>query len=114
MGGNVFLKGARISKHEAEPLVKPGFDPAVKLVEKPDGFYLEMTFDKAWSAERTRKLVTTELLGKTAISGCAYENQDGSPLKINTDYSGKPRNETNPKPGPFENPENGPVMLKIW
>ena len=43
MDGNVFLKGAKPSKHEKDPLVKPEFDPALKLVEKADGFYLEIT-----------------------------------------------------------------------
>jgi hypothetical protein len=35
MAGNVFLKGAKPSTHEAEPLLKPDFDPAINLVEKP-------------------------------------------------------------------------------
>jgi len=113
MNGNVFLKGAKPSKHETEPLVKPEYDPAIKLVEKADGCYLEMTFDKAWSAERTRKLVTTEALGKAAIPNLPYENPDGSPLKIDTDYSGKQRNATNPSTGPFENPGQGQITLKV-
>jgi alpha-N-arabinofuranosidase len=104
MDGNVFLKGARPSKHETGPLLKPEFDPALKLVEKADGFYIEIKFDKAWSAERTRKLVTTELLGKAAIPNLPYEQPDGAPIRINTDYFGKQRNEANPTPGPFENP----------
>ena len=40
MDGNVFLHGAKPSKHEKDPLVKPQFDPALKVVEKTDGFYL--------------------------------------------------------------------------
>ena len=38
---------AKPSKHEKDPLVKPEFDPAIKLVEKTDGFYLEVTLDEA-------------------------------------------------------------------
>jgi len=113
MNGNVFLKGAKPSKHETEPLLKPGLDPALKRVEKADGSYLELVLDKAWSAERTRKLVTTELLGKAKISELPYENPDGSPLKIDTDYFGKQRNEANPTPGPFENPGQGDLTLKV-
>ena len=58
-------------------------------------------------------LVTTDLLGKAKIPGVPYENPDGSALKIDTDYFGKPRNETNPTAGPFENPGTGPLTLKV-
>jgi alpha-N-arabinofuranosidase len=113
MEGNVFLKGAKPSKQEKDPTNKQEIDPAVKLVEKADGLYLEMTLDKGWDGERTRKLVTTELLGKTKISNLPYENADGSPLKIDVDYFGKKRNEANPTAGPFENPGAGPLSLKV-
>ncbi len=114
MDGNVFAKGAKPSKHETGPLVKPDFDPALKLVEIAGGFYLEVTFDQGWSAGRTRKLVTTELLGKAAIPKLGYEQPDGTPIRINTDYSGKPRSKANPTPGPFENPGLGAIQLKVW
>jgi len=112
MQGNVFLKGATPSKQEAAPLVNAEFDPALKLLETPDGCFLEMKVDPAWSAEPGRKLVTTELLGKTKVADCAYDNPDGSPLRIDTDYFGKPRNAANPTVGPFEAPAGG--SIKVW
>jgi alpha-N-arabinofuranosidase len=108
----VFLKGAKPSKHEKDPFVKPEFDPAIKLVEKADGFYLEIAFDNAWATEPTRSLVTTGLLGKAKISGLPYENPDGSPLTIDADYFGKRRG-ASPTAGPFENPGTGPLTLKV-
>ena len=115
MAGNVFLNHAKPSKHEAAPLVKPAFDPALKFTRESGGScYLEITLDPAWSAEQTRKTVTTELLGKAALPGLAYEMPDGSPLKIDTDYFGKPRPAANPFPGPFEIPEGGKLKLKVW
>ena len=48
MEGNVFLEGAKPSNREKNPLLKPVFDPAVKLVEKPDGLYLDIRVDQAW------------------------------------------------------------------
>ena len=114
MDGNVFLNGANPSKFEKYPIVKKDFDPAIKLVEKTGVFYLEIKFDKAWIKERKRKLITTELLGKAAIPNLSYENPDGSSIRIDTDYFGKPRKETNPTPGPFENPGNGLLSLKVW
>jgi alpha-N-arabinofuranosidase len=58
--------------------------------------------------------VTTALLGKARIPGLAYENADGSPVKIDDDYFGKKRNETNPTPGPFEVLRLEPPTLKVW
>ena len=112
--GNVFLKGARPAKNEKDPLVKPDFDPAIKLVEEADGLYLEMKYDPAWTTERTRQLVTTKLLGRAIISNLPYEQPDGKPISINTDYFGRRRNEANPTPGPFENPGRGEFKLKVW
>ena len=112
--GNVFLKGAQPSKYEKDPLVKPDFDPAVRLVEEGDGFYLEVKFDPAWNAARTRKLVTTKLLGRAIIPNVPFEQRDGKPICINTDYFNRSRNESNPTPGPFENPGWGDLKLKVW
>ena len=114
MDGNVFLGGAKPSKHEASPLAAPEFDPGLKLVEKPDGFYLDVRCDKAWAAKPARKLVTTELLGKAAIPNLPYQRPDGTPIRIDTDYFGKQRSEANPTPGPFENPGQGELQLKVW
>jgi alpha-N-arabinofuranosidase len=58
-------------------------------------------------------MVTTELLGRAIIPNAAYEEPDGAPICINTDYLGKSRNETNPTPGPFENPGQGSLKLKV-
>ena len=112
--GNVFLKGAQPSKYEKDPLVKPDFDPAIRLVEEAGGLYLEMKYDPAWNTERTRKLVTSELLGRAIISNLPYEQPDGKPIRINTDYFGRSRNKSNPTPGPFENPGRGDLKLKVW
>jgi alpha-N-arabinofuranosidase len=75
--------------------------------------YLYITLDKSLKSSNN-KLVTTKLLGKALIPGQAYENPDGSPLKIDTDYFGKKRNDKNPTAGPFENPGEGRLSLKVW
>ena len=85
MDGNVFLKGAKPSKHESGPVVKSEFDPGLKLTEETGGFYLGLAWDKA-TGERTRRTVTTELLGKAAIPGLPYEQADGTPIRIDADF----------------------------
>lgn len=114
MGGNVFLAGAKASRCETDPLLKPDFDPAIHLVEMPDGLYLELMQDLDWRMERTRTVVTTKSLGKAAIPGLPYETPDGSSVRINTDYSGIARNAANPFPGPFENPASGKQLVRVW
>ena len=109
----MFLNGARPSKHEATPLLAAEFDPAIKLVEEIGGLYLEMRFDHTWSTQPSRKLVTTELLGRAAISNERFEQPDGTPLAIATDYFGKSRDPSNPTPGPFECPDQGPIRLRV-
>jgi alpha-L-arabinofuranosidase len=114
MDGNVFLDGAKPSKFETNSLVETNFNPVLQLVKKTDGYYLQFKFDKAWTQERTRKLVTSALLRKAVIPNLPYEQSNGSPIRIDTDYFGKSRIETNLTPGPFANPGNGLLVLKIW
>ena len=60
------------------------------------------------------KLVSTELLGKAKVPGLPYESADGSSVVIDRDYLGKKRNEAAPFPGPFEDPGQGGVKLRVW
>jgi len=112
MDGNVFLKGAKPSKHEFNPLVQSEVDPEIKLVEKSDGMYLQITPDKAWTRQQ-RQLVSTDMLGKAKTPDLKYEQPDGSPYRIDTDYLGRKRNSANPCAGPFEYTGNGKLELKV-
>ena len=112
-GGNVYYRGARPYGQEAQPSVHAAFDPGVKLVVEGDTAVLHLTLDEAVQ-KATTTLVTTELLGKAKIPGLAYENPDGSAVKIDIDYFGKPRNEANPTAGPFETPGTGSLTLRVW
>ena len=114
MDGNVFFQGAKSSKHESAPINRSASDPELTLVEKNDSFYLTMTLATALGSERPSQPVTSARLGKASISGCAFENPDGSPITIGTDYFGKPRNAANPTSGPFEAPGTGALTMKVW
>jgi alpha-N-arabinofuranosidase len=110
----VFLQGTRASTNEAAPLIRANFDPAIRLTEQAGGVTLQVNLDKAWGTEQTRKLVTTALLGKAKIPDLPYENADGSPIRIATDYFGARRNAENPFPGPFEVREGGQQTFVVW
>ncbi len=114
MAGNVFLKGAQPSKHEQDPFVRLESDPEIKLIEEKDSVQLHITLDKAWAEKQSRRLITTELLGRAKIPDLPYEQPDGSPYRLDTDYSGRKRNAANAFPGPFELPQGGKQVLKVW
>jgi alpha-N-arabinofuranosidase len=114
MDGNVFLKGAKPSAHEKHPVVEPKFDPGIRLAVKANAAELTIKLDRAWTGERTRKLVTTSLLGRATIPDLPYEQPDGTPLQIDTDYFGRSRSKSHPTPGPFEDPRQGVLALKVW
>ena len=59
-------------------------------------------------------MVTTDLLGTAKIPDTRFENPDGTPYKLDTDYFGNNRKTTNPAPGPFEFADKNKVRLKVW
>ena len=111
--GNVNYKGAKPCISETNYIDKSDFDPKIKLVEQGENVYLHITLDESFKSLHN-KLVTTKLLGKAKIPDQAFENPNGSPLKVDADYFGKKRNDENPTAGPFENPGQGRLSLKVW
>ena len=47
--GNAYLNGARFSKRETDSLIQQKVDPVLKIMEKPDVWYLPSTFNEVWS-----------------------------------------------------------------
>jgi len=113
-GGNVYLDGARPYASEVNPLVQASdLHPGVKLVEQGGRFIVHLRLGTEVENVTTAQ-VTTATLGEARIPKVSYENPDGSPLKIDRDYFGRPRSEKNPTPGPFESLGHGPLALRIW
>lgn len=113
VNGNAYLNGAKPYEGASNNVVKPGFDPKIKIIEEGESVFLEITLDESCTNLKN-KLVTTELLGKAMIPEQAYENPDGSALKIDRDYFGTKRNRKNPSVGPFEDVKPGKVKLRVW
>jgi len=111
-GGNVYYHGACPYARETNQVEQVGVDPKIRVVEKGERVYLHFTWGQA-VRKAASTLVTTDRLGKARIPRLSFENPDGSPLKIDTDYFGTRRNDTNTIPGPFENAEPGPLVLKV-
>jgi hypothetical protein len=112
-GGNIFFNGARPYAKEPSPVVLETSDPKIKLVQETEQFFLELSLPPDLAKAETRP-VSTALLGKARIPGVAYENADGSPLRIGKDYFGKKRSSTQPSAGPVEHPGKGDLKLRLW
>jgi hypothetical protein len=113
MDGNVYIGGGAPSEQAITSLVFPDL-PKPALKETPEGLYLSLNEDAAWRDARKRESITSQMLGKAVIPGCAFENPDGSPFVIDTDYFGHSRDAANPFPGPFEIPVGGSQPVKVW
>lgn len=112
-GGNVYCNGARPYVNEAHPAALLGGDFKTSVLDKGPEVYLQLSVGQALQNPNT-KFVTTRLLGNAKVSGLPFENPDGTAVKINEDYFGKRRNEAKPTAGPFENPGEGEIRLKVW
>lgn len=110
-GGNVFYHGAQPYAKEPNAVLVPDTDPVLKLTHEGGQCVLHAVFGPELGRAQTT-LVTTALLGQAKIPGVSYENADGSPLAVDTDHHGQPRDRTRPTPGPFEVPAIGPILLR--
>jgi len=113
MAGNLYLNGARPAKDEKNAFIATDVDPRIRLIEEGGSAFLQLSVGPEWSKPPT-VLVTSEVLGKAAVPNAPYVRADDSPLKIDADYRQKIRDARAPTPGPFENPGEGEVKLKVW
>jgi len=113
MAGNVFLGQAEPSVLEINPNIDSMLESGYKLIEKEDGWYMELAFNQAW-LNKKRSIVTSELLGNAKIPNLSYEQADGSLYQLNTDYLGQKRNKDNLAPGPFNKQNEGKNLIKVW
>lgn len=109
--GNVYYNGALSFTNEKNRIVVADFDPATRIVEKGNEVYLQLSLSGLENLSTKR--VNTSLLGRSKLAEQAFEQPDGSPLEIDTDFAGYPRAE-NPKPGPIESVGNGELKIKVW
>ena len=109
--GNVYYNGAEPLEQEANKIVEAAFNPEARIEETADGVYLSFSLQSLDALKTSR--VNTASLGKAKLPRQGYEQPDGSPIEISTDYQGMQRSET-PVPGPFEIRTAGPVKIKVW
>jgi hypothetical protein len=113
INGNIYYGRALPYKDETMFIRNGDFKPSLEIVNEGENVYLNFSLDEKGTAVKT-ELVTTALMGKAKMPREAFENPDGTPITINTDYLGHKRSESNPSAGPFENPEKGINKIKVW
>ena len=114
MGGNLYLNGAIPHEKDQDPLVAREDFPDVKLVQKQDGIYIRWSSHPEWFRKQKRELITTEKLGRAIVPDMAFENADGTPVVVETDYFGNARERSGPCPGPFKYTAKDPQLIKVW
>jgi alpha-N-arabinofuranosidase len=111
-GGNLHYHGARPYRQEMNGVVAPTTNPNLKLVQENGQFALQLALGAEVGMAATEQ-VTTALLGHAKIPKLAYEDADGSGLKIDRDFFGRKRSKAGPTPGPFERPGTGSLVLQL-
>ncbi len=110
--GNVYLNGAKPQEDEDNFVERSDIKPTINIIEKDNYVFLEMDLDPSVFDVST-SIITTEILGVTFISESVFENPDGTPYILNTDFFGNDRDKNKPMAGPFENIKKGLVLYKV-
>jgi hypothetical protein len=113
INNNVYYNGAKPFVDEINKTVDLAYDPNIKMSVDGDQVYLHMTLDQSFIKQKGTS-ITSELLGKAKIPNAKFENADGTSLQIDKDYFGAIRGGEQVAAGPFSNPVQGELSLKVW
>lgn len=112
VSGNAYFHGAAAFRAESEHYVDPSFNPQAVILEEGDSVYLVMDIPPE-ALEINTETASTETLGTVRIVDAIFDAPDGSPLTMNTDYTGKIRS-SRPTPGPIEAIRAGHNRIQVW
>ncbi len=114
---NLFMSGSDLQVYQPfrESTIMQGnvfsrFKP--RLIVEADGICLEMEPVNAPAGDHP--LVTSDLLGLAKVPNQRFEQPDGAPYRLDTDYFGTRRNAERPEVGPFSAPQTNSTLLKVW
>ena len=108
--GNYYGDGAKAYDREMNALVSDVASGAL-ITEEEDGIYLTITLAEGFENIATEP-VTTKTLGMPRLVEELYENVDGTPLAITTDFFGNARGE-HPTAGPIEGLKAGTQKILL-
>jgi alpha-N-arabinofuranosidase len=109
---NAYLNGAEGFGREKNSYHSKAFDPGVKIVAAGDAVYLEMNVEKEL-LDIPAKVVSTETLGTVRIADAIFDDPNGGPIVLDTDYTGAHRAEKLIV-GPIAGLIAGFNRIKVW
>jgi len=113
MDGNVYYGKALGCKNETNKVEKAGVNSKPIVTETEKQLLLELNFDENPNSV-VRQIITSEILGHAKMPNAAFENPDGTPLKIDSDYFGEARSPNRVSAGPFEGILTGRNSIVVW
>jgi hypothetical protein len=111
--GNVYFDKALGCQGETNKTEKAGVKSNPILTEKGNQVLLELNLGEDLK-NQARQIITTEILGRAKMPNAAFENPDGTSLKIDKDYFGKMRSKNLISAGPFEGTLPGKNSFVVW
>ena len=109
--GNVYFNNALPYEKEVHNFVSSDYDPLFTIEDKGKEVYVSFHM-KDVSGLKTEQ-VSTCRLGLSKFAKQSYEQPDGKPIVIDTDFLGRHRS-AQPAPGPFEELKEGEWRFKVW
>lgn len=108
---NGYLNGAKAFCREDINFMSDA-DPEAKIVKEGDETYLEINVEKGLLDIPTR-ILDTRMLDMVRIVEAPYEDPDGNPIVLDSDYLGCKRDSA-PAAGPIQGLKEGYNKIKIW
>lgn len=106
---NAYLNGAQPFNQEQERLMLADDNLEVKVEQEGNNTYLTLNVPTEL-AKLAGEQVTGELLGKVRIVDAAFENPDGSPVDLSSDYFGQ----SSTGVGPIAGLRSGQNRFLVW
>ena len=111
INGNAYLKGAGAFDREKENYISQA-DPQVKIVSEGDAVYLEMNVEKEMLSVPT-EVIDTQKLGMVRLVEAPFDDPDGNPIVLDTDYLGE-RRKAGSAAGAIAGLKEGFNRFRVW
>lgn len=112
--GNLFLGEAKPQEGKNQGMVFSEYTYTPLVEEVGEEVYLTVMCDEEALKRVETKRIESKMLGLPLMTLLPYENADGTPISIDRDYFGKPRDSKSPTAGPFEQVGEGRWRVKVW
>ena len=113
INGNVYFNQDNPPINKSDNTAYLKYNPEVKLIEKEENVYLQLSVNKAFLDHKV-KMVSTQTLGKAKIVKAAFDNPNSSEIIFDEDYFSIKYLNDNRIAGPFSNLSIANRQLKIW